>query len=60
MKRLGREAKQYGLLKTKGGTITKFAYLDTVEYCGMVNGINKGILRLLMRIGDETGEIFQR
>ncbi len=61
----GVQATQSGLLRSRGGSITRFAYLDTVEYCGIITeiietklmGIYVGMSKIMMQLGRVTGDV---
>ena len=56
---------QWGRLKTSGGAVTRFAYLDTIETCGVITefiesklyGVVTPHTGLLMEIGRLTGDV---
>jgi catechol 2,3-dioxygenase-like lactoylglutathione lyase family enzyme len=65
-KAAGIEVLQHGRIKTSGGTVSKYAYLDTAHQCGtfleLIESRLKGRLplpqtKLMMRIGSLTGDV---
>ncbi len=64
MDRLGIKVAQSGQIKSTGGAITRYAYLDTRELCGYyielletrLLGINVGQSKLMMNLGLITGD----
>jgi methylmalonyl-CoA/ethylmalonyl-CoA epimerase len=56
---------QSGVITTKGGAVTRYAYLDTVRQCGIITEIIESKLagipvpqnKLMMRIGCLTGDV---
>lgn len=65
MKANGVKVLQSGVITTKGSAVTRYAYLDTVEQCGIVSelisttlaGIPMPHARLIMDIGCLTGDV---
>lgn len=61
----GVNAAQSGTMKSKGGAITKFAYLDTEDSCGIILelvetkylGFNMGVSKFLLNVGNLTGDV---
>lgn len=61
---MGVKPLQWGTLRTAGGAVTRFAYLDTIETCGVITefietklfGINMPHSNPIMRIGSLTGD----
>jgi methylmalonyl-CoA/ethylmalonyl-CoA epimerase len=65
MKEAGINVLQSGIITTKGSAVTRYAYLDTTEQCGIITEIIetklKGLLmphgKLIMGIGCITGDV---
>lgn len=65
LRRSGITPVQYGLLKTKGKAVTRFAYFDTMETCGYILellettlfGIPVGQSRFMIKVGNMLGDI---
>lgn len=65
MKAAGIGVIQSGVIRTVGGAVTKYAYLDTVSTCGIVSEIIESKLmgipvfhnNLMMQVGRLTGDI---
>lgn len=65
MKSAGIRVIQSGIIKTVGGAVTKYAYMDTVESCGIISEIIESRLigipvfhnNLMMHVGRLTGDI---
>lgn len=64
VKEMGVKPLQWGTLRTAGGAVTRFAYLDTIDTCGVITefietklfGISMPHSNLIMRIGSLTGD----
>ncbi len=64
VKAMGVRPLQWGTLRTAGGAVTRFAYLDTIDTCGVITefietklfGISMPHSNLIMRIGSLTGD----
>ncbi len=67
VKAMGVRPLQWGTLKTAGGAVTRFAYLDTIDTCGVITefiesklmGICTPHTGLLMEIGRLTGDVIR-
>ena len=65
MKDAGVTVLQSGSIATKGGAVTRFAYLDTREQCGFISELIETTLlglpmphsKLIMDIGCITGDV---
>lgn len=65
MKTMGIGVIQSGVIKTVGGAVTNYAYLDTVSACGIISEIIESKLvgipvphnRFMMHVGRLTGDI---
>jgi hypothetical protein len=65
MKAAGIEVIQSGVIKTAGGAVTKYAYMDTVSTCGVISEIIESKLvgipvfhnNFMMHVARLTGDI---
>jgi hypothetical protein len=65
MKAKGAEPLQWGMLKTRGGAVTRYAYFDTIETCGTVTeyietkflGLTMPHMQSLVKFSALTGDV---
>jgi catechol 2,3-dioxygenase-like lactoylglutathione lyase family enzyme len=64
-KALGAEPLQWGMLKTKGGAVTRYVYFDTVQTCGTVTeyietkflGLSMPHMHFMVKVSALTGDV---
>lgn len=65
LKAKGAEPLQWGMLKTRGGAVTRYVYFDTIETCGTITeyietkflGMSMPHMELLVRFSALTGDV---